>query len=83
MALQSRIHELTDFSHTTHTSCNAYPREPLVTSGALDGFKSEETTPLIGREFFDVDLVKDILESENADAMIRDLAITSEWDLTK
>ena len=36
-----------------------------------------QTTPLIGREYFEVDIVKDILDSEDADARIRDLAITS------
>lgn len=52
-------------------------RKPLTISGALDAFRYEETTPLIGREYLNVDIVKDILDSENADAMIRDLAITS------
>lgn len=52
-------------------------RKPLTLFGALDTFRYEETTPLIGREYLDVDIVKDILESEDADALIRDLAITS------
>ncbi|TLD09754.1 Alpha-ketoglutarate-dependent sulfonate dioxygenase [Venturia nashicola] len=52
-------------------------RKPLALTGALGGCRYEETTPLIGREYFEVDIVKDILDSEDADARIRDLAITS------
>jgi hypothetical protein len=53
-----------------------YP-EPLKVSGALDHFRHEETTPVIGREFLDVNIVDDILNAENADERLRDLAITS------
>jgi hypothetical protein len=53
-----------------------YP-EPLKLSGALDHFKHEDTTPVIGREFFDVNIVDDLLNGENADERLRDVAITS------
>jgi len=53
-----------------------YP-EPLKLSGALDHFKHEDTTPVIGREFFDVNIVNDVLNAENADELLRDVAITS------
>jgi hypothetical protein len=53
-----------------------YP-EPLTLSGALDHFKYEETTPIIGREFLDVSIVDDFLNAENADERLRDLAIIS------
>lgn len=53
-----------------------YP-EPLKLSGALDQFKHEDTTPVIGREFFDVNIVDDLLNAENADERLRDIAITS------
>lgn len=53
-----------------------YPA-PLKLSGALDSFKHEETTPVIGREFIGVNIVDDLLDSENADERLRDLAITS------
>jgi hypothetical protein len=56
---------------------DGYPREPLKLSGALDQFKYEDSTPVIGREFFDVDIVNDILNAENAEERLRDLAITS------
>lgn len=49
-------------------------REPLKLSGSLDGIKYEDTTPVIGREFFDVNIVDDIMSSEER---LRDLAITS------
>ncbi|KAK4216309.1 hypothetical protein QBC37DRAFT_417375 [Rhypophila decipiens] len=50
--------------------------KPLELSGALGKFSYEETTPEIGREFLDVNIVDDVLKAENADAIIRDLAIT-------
>ena len=53
-----------------------YP-EPLKLSGALDRFKHEDTTPVIGREFFDANIVDDLLNGENADERLRDVAITS------
>ena len=51
-------------------------REPLKLSGALDSFESFDVTPIIGREFPKAKLV-DWLNAENADDLIRDLAITS------
>jgi len=53
------------------------PRAPLELSGALNAFHFEESTPMIGREYLKVDIVKDILDAENGDALVRDLAITS------
>ena len=54
----------------------SFPK-PLKLSGALEQFTYEDTTPVIGREFFDVDIVDDLLKSEQADERLRDLAITS------
>lgn len=51
--------------------------EGLSLSGALDRFKYEEATPVIGREYVDVNLVNDIINAENSEELIRDLAITS------
>jgi hypothetical protein len=50
-------------------------REPLKLSGALDQFKSFEVTPVIGKEFVDVDLAE-WLKAPNSDELLRDLAIT-------
>jgi hypothetical protein len=51
---------------------------PLTASGALDGkFKFEEATPVIGREYPDVNIVDDILNAQDDDELLRDLAITS------
>ncbi|KAI3342185.1 TauD-domain-containing protein [Ustulina deusta] len=50
-------------------------REPLKLSGALEQFKYFETTPVIGREFVDVDLAE-WLRAPNSDELLRDLAIT-------
>jgi len=52
-------------------------REPLTKSGALDKYEHEDTTPTIGREFINVNIVDDLLNSSDADALLRDLAITS------
>ncbi|MCJ1238482.1 hypothetical protein MMC14_006471 [Varicellaria rhodocarpa] len=52
---------------------SSYPR-PLKLSGYLDPFTSFMSTPCIGIEFPDVDLV-DWLEAPNSDGIIRDLAI--------
>lgn len=51
-------------------------REPLQLSGALDQFKAFDVTPVIGREFIDVDLAE-WLRAPNSDELIRDLGITS------
>lgn len=53
-----------------------YPA-PLKQSGALDAFQFEDITPVIGREFLDVNIVDDLLNAPNADQLIRDVAITS------
>ena len=55
-------------------------REPLKLSGALDQFKYFDSTPIIGREFVDVDLAE-WLRAPNSDELLRDLAITSMTDL--
>lgn len=52
-------------------------QNPLALSGILDEYKSFDLTPTIGQEFPDANLVEWI-NSENADALLRDLAITSE-----
>lgn len=55
-------------------------RQPLQLKGALDQFKSFDVTPIIGREFVDVNLAE-WLHAENSDDLIRDLAITSKCSL--
>ena len=50
-------------------------KEPLKLSGVLDQFKSFDVTPVIGREYPDVDLAG-WLKAPNSDELIRDLAIT-------
>ena len=52
-------------------------KTPLKLSGILDQFKSFDVTPVIGREYHDVNL-KEWLEASNSDELLRDLAITSE-----
>lgn len=53
-------------------------RLPLKKSGVLDSaFQFEEVTPAIGREYPTTNIVEDLLNSSNADELLRDLAITS------
>ncbi|KAM3074570.1 hypothetical protein ACMFMG_008000 [Clarireedia jacksonii] len=66
--------ELPDTATATSTQENH--REPLKLSGALDKFKSFDVTPIIGREFVDVNLAEWI-KAPNSDELLRDLAITS------
>ncbi|OTA98587.1 hypothetical protein M426DRAFT_325855 [Hypoxylon sp. CI-4A] len=49
---------------------------PLALIGSLEKFSYEDTTPAIGREFPNVNIVDDLLHADNADDLIRDLAIT-------
>lgn len=77
MALHDQAHTPISGDQPANSHNGVYPREPLELSGALRSFRFEETTPTIGREYFDVDIVRDILDSENADVLLRDLAITS------
>ncbi|KAI1452660.1 taurine catabolism dioxygenase [Annulohypoxylon moriforme] len=59
------------FSHDTTHHCS-----PLTPRGALDKFTYEDTTPSIGREFLNVNIVNDLINASNSDELIRDLAIT-------
>jgi hypothetical protein len=52
--------------------------EPLKLSGALDHLEQFDVTPVIGREYANVDLVE-LLHASNSDELLRDLAITSEF----
>lgn len=54
-----------------------YP-EPLKQTGVLERFEYEDVTPVIGREFPSANIVDDFLNSLDGDALLRDLAITSE-----
>jgi hypothetical protein len=73
---------LSDPSAETVTKANGngyhVQTTPLRTTGALDAFDFEETTPVIGREYPKVNIAQDLLGARNADELIRDLAITSE-----
>lgn len=52
-------------------------RQPLNLSGALDAYQSFDVTPVIGREFPEVQLTS-LLSAYNSHELLRDLAITSE-----
>jgi len=62
-------------TETPSSKQGAFIKEPLRLSGALDHVKSFDVTPIIGREFQDVDLAA-WLKAPNSDELLRDLAIT-------
>lgn len=64
----------------TPTGTGPYPRnkEPLKLSGALDGVKFSEVTPVLGREYPDAKIVE-WMNAPNSDELMRDLAITSKY----
>jgi hypothetical protein len=49
--------------------------KPLVYSGSLDSYEQFDSTPTVGREIPTLQ-IKKILNSPDADTLIRDLAIT-------
>ncbi|KAH7303650.1 hypothetical protein B0I35DRAFT_455103 [Stachybotrys elegans] len=56
-------------------STPTYP-EPLQPTGVLEPFKFEDATPVIGREYPELNPVDDVLRAKNSSELIRDLAIT-------
>lgn len=56
----------------------ARPRleQPLTYSNTLDSYTHHDLTPVIGREYYGVQ-VAEVLKSENRDQIIKDLAATS------
>jgi hypothetical protein len=51
--------------------------EPVELSGAIEHLRSEDLTPAIGREYYDVNIVDDPMNAENSDDRMRDLALAS------
>ncbi|KAL8699433.1 MAG: hypothetical protein Q9224_001412 [Gallowayella concinna] len=56
-------------------SYQSLTREPLQLKGALNRYQSFDITPVIGREFSNVDLAE-WLQAPNSDELLRDLAVT-------
>ena len=52
-------------------------REPIKSTGALDQYEHFEVTPVIGREYVNVNLLE-LLRAPNSDDLIRELALISE-----
>lgn len=52
-------------------------KKPLKSTGSLDGYKHIDSTPVIGTEYPELNIVNDILSSPQADQKLRDLAIKS------
>lgn len=52
-------------------------RVPIIPCGALNSFSYEDTTPALGREFSNINIVEDVLNAPDAEDRLRDLAYTS------
>ena len=50
-------------------------REPLKNSGSIDHLEYVDVTPIIGREYPNAK-IKEMLDAENSEQQLRDLAIT-------
>ena len=53
---------------------SGFVREPMRTSGLLDTHRFSECTPIIGREYPDVQLAE-LMKSPNAELYLREIAI--------
>jgi hypothetical protein len=67
---------ITDIPQVAPATLKALQREPLKPTGTLNSFESFDATPVIGREFTNVNL-KEWLRTPNSDEILRELAITS------
>ena len=76
-----------DSGHISTEATGAIPvpgtkhKDPLKPTGLLDKYGHFDVTPIIGREFVDVDMAE-WLRAPNSDDLIRELAITSEQGLS-
>lgn len=61
---------------TEHSRLN----KPLGLSGSLEVYPSFKVTPVIGTEFPDANVVE-WMKSEQSDELLRDLAVTGEFDI--
>lgn len=64
-------------SQSVAESLPQYTRKPVEATGALDGFEYEDATPAIGRKFHNVNIINDLMNADNADERLRELALTS------
>lgn len=55
---------------------NGWARDPIKPSGALDAFSYDDTTPVIGREYLNMNIVDDVLNGPDRVERLRQLAYT-------
>jgi hypothetical protein len=60
-----------------HENATQHMREPVQATGVLDSLSWEDLTPAIGRAFENVNIIDDIVNAENADERLRELALMS------
>lgn len=73
---------LTETTSVQDSTEHAHAPKPLKLTGVLEKFDYEEVTPVIGREFPTLNIVDDLINAENADELLRELAITSKAYIT-
>jgi hypothetical protein len=64
-----------------HEDATQYMRKPIQPTGALKAFQHEDMTPTIGRAYYDVNIVEDLMDVPNSDDRLRELALISEQAL--
>lgn len=75
-AIQQKLATIQLTAPTAPFAQASYPGQPFQLAGAIEAWSNFDVTPVIGREFANVDLAS-ALRAENSDELIRDLAITS------
>lgn len=71
---------LSEGSRGGHEQARPSIAQPLQYTGSLEPYQKADLTPVIGREFYGLQ-VADILKSEDSERLIKDLAATSMLDL--
>ena len=77
MTTQTLIQEVELVPQTISAKPLDTRQKPLSLSGALEKYDSFDITPVIGKEFPKANVVE-WMNDPNSDALLRDLAITSE-----
>lgn len=60
-----------------HEDATQDVRKPVQATGVLAGLEHEDLTPAIGRAFHNVNIIDDIMNAEDADDRLRELALIS------
>jgi hypothetical protein len=76
-AMQDQPAGVPHVSTPKHENATQDMRKSVQATGILDSLSYEDLTPAIGRAFEDVNIIDDIMNAENADDRLRELALIS------